>query len=480
MKTRIALLISCLIAMGSWAQDGINYKAIIKDNNGNLVTNELVQVQLLIIQGTTTLYSETHSPTTDDNGIILINIGEGTPISGSFELIDWGTYDHVLNVFVDIGNGLTNLGATQFKAVPYALSAANVTGLEAINEGNGKGWRLVGADPNNYGNIGVNAVDLSIKTSVSSEHGATGIFSVAMGGDNIASGDFSLALGGSNVASGDASTVFGGYNEASGFYATAFGGNTIALGSISTAFGISTIAESMGSTAIGRYNEGGGNPLVWVSSDPLFEIGNGSSDVNRNNALTVLKNGYTGIGTTNPLERLHVVNGKLRIGNETIEDGGTDILAFNCSLVPTVDGDDRLGGPNRKWLDVWAVDGTINTSDRRDKKNINELRYGLDEVLRMQPVSFNWKNKINVDTKLGLIAQNLQVLVPEVVKSHIWEVDKSTGQLIKKELDRLGVYYSDLVPVLIKAIQEQQKSIEDLQIENSEFRAELETLKSKY
>ena len=81
---------------------------------------------------------------------------------------------------------------------------------------------------------------------------------------------------------------------------------------------------------------------------------------------------------------------------------------------------------------------------------------------RLFLLQFNWKNKNNPDTKLGLIAQDLQRLIPEVVKSHMWEVDEETGVPSKKELDRLGVYYSDLVPVLIKAIQEQNQEIKSL------------------
>ena len=93
----------------------------------------------------------------------------------------------------------------------------------------------------------------------------------------------------------------------------------------------------------------------------------------------------------------------------------------------------------------------------------------------MQPVSFNWKNKNIPDTKLGLIAQDLKELVPEVVKTHTWEKDEVTGTLTKKELERLGVYYSDLVPVLIKAIQEQQEIIEsqseELKTSNEHYKA---------
>ena len=157
---------------------------------------------------------------------------------------------------------------------------------------------------------------------------------------------------------------------------------------------------------------------------------------------------------------MHIVNGRLRIGTETIEDTGSNQLSFNASLLPDADNVMRLGNNSFRWVGVWAVDGTINTSDRREKKNIKNLKYGLNEVLQIQPVSFKWKNANNPDMKLGLIAQDLQKLIPEVVKTHIWEKDETTGTIEKKELNRLGVYYSDLIPVLIKAIQEQQEIIE--------------------
>ncbi|MCX7549255.1 tail fiber domain-containing protein, partial [Xanthomarina sp. F2636L] len=158
--------------------------------------------------------------------------------------------------------------------------------------------------------------------------------------------------------------------------------------------------------------------------------------------------------------------GTLYLGDETIRDAGNNALRINAALLPDVDNTSVLGNPSQRWTTVYATNGTINTSDRREKKNIENLNYGLTEVLQMQPVSFNWKSENNPDLKLGLIAQDLQEIIPEVVKSHIWEKDEVSGKLTKKELERLGVYYSDLVPVLIKAIQEQQEIIDGQKEEN--------------
>lgn len=622
MKTYILILISLLSTIG-FTQNGINYKALIKDTNGNVIANTPIQIQFTIVQGLTDVYTETHSPTTDNNGIIIVNIGEGIIINGIFNDINWREDDHFLNVQIDTGNGLVDLGTTQFMNVPYAKHAEtanianNVNGLEAINEGNGIGWRLIGKDPGNYGNIGNSAVDLSNSLSNTQDFGAigyggfaTGIettalgagstamgsrtvasssnatamgsnttasgirstsmglnsiasggnstamgestiasgldatalgngtqasgdnamatgrdteaigisstamgsftdaigdfsfaigdgssasgeTSVAMGNDAFASGQFAVAMGSDTTASNANSTAMGENTTASGLSATSLGGNTTASGAYATAMGLNSNASGIGSTAmgfftnsesyrstaLGSYNIGFGSAGNWSSTDPLFEIGNGSSNINRSNALTVLKNGNVGIGTHTPQELLHISGGRLRIGTETIEDTGSNQLSIGSSLIPDTNNAFRLGNASNRWIGVWATNGTINTSDRREKKNIRNLKYGLKEVLQMNPVSFNWKNKNNPETKLGLIAQDVLKIVPEVVKTHAWKT-KENGDKIKEELDKLGVYYSDLIPVLIKAIQEQQEIIDNQNTKIEGLTSELIELKS--
>jgi hypothetical protein len=90
------------------------------------------------------------------------------------------------------------------------------------------------------------------------------------------------------------------------------GNETTAEGTYSTAMGKGTHAQAYGATAFGRYNAAFGDMLNWLDGDPLFVIGNGSSDSERSNAFTVLKNGKTGIGTDSPSTNLDV-NGTVRI-----------------------------------------------------------------------------------------------------------------------------------------------------------------------
>ena len=74
------------------------------------------------------------------------------------------------------------------------------SGLEALNEGNGVGWRLIGRDPDNYGNIGLNAVDFSTSNSISTERGSMGESSITFGYNNINQMNTTLIVGSNVIA----------------------------------------------------------------------------------------------------------------------------------------------------------------------------------------------------------------------------------------------------------------------------------------
>ena len=88
----------------------------------------------------------------------------------------------------------------------------------------------------------------------------------------------------------------------------------------------------------------------------------------------------------------------------------------------------------------------VNASDARLKKNIVDIKYGLADVLKAQPRSYQM-NDVAGDF-VGFVAQELQTVIPEVV----------TGDPEKQ----LGVDYGSLVAVAFKAIQEQQALIQSL------------------
>lgn len=145
---------------------------------------------------------------------------------------------------------------------------------------------------------------------------ANGTSSLAAGYFTEAIGSNSIALGSYSVATGDVSTVLGSNNLASGFASTAMGFSTYAKADFSTALGAYTKARSNQSLVIGLYND-------TTKLNSLFEIGNGTQDNARKNAMTVLLNGNTGIGTSSPTARLYVADSSVVFASASLSDSTT-------------------------------------------------------------------------------------------------------------------------------------------------------------
>jgi Head domain of trimeric autotransporter adhesin len=152
---------------------------------------------------------------------------------------------------------------------------------------------------------------------------ASGYASIASGNQTNASGNSATAIGEFSDASGTTSTALGYRTKASGYVSTAMGNSSTASGPNSTAMGSFSSASGIFSTAIGYYvnTKGYASTVLGMFNDsilltdapfatatnPLFIIGNGNSDIDRSNALVVLKNGNTGINTSAPKSALHVI-----------------------------------------------------------------------------------------------------------------------------------------------------------------------------
>ncbi len=131
---------------------------------------------------------------------------------------------------------------------------------------------------------------------------ATGKNAFAFGYHTVASGDYAVAMGTGTHAESNYAVALGHSTEASGNAAVALGQDTKAFGNYSLVAGRYLQAKAAYQTVLGRYNEltTVGSETQWISTDPLFQIGNGSSASNRSNALTILKNGWVGIGVSTP------------------------------------------------------------------------------------------------------------------------------------------------------------------------------------
>jgi uncharacterized membrane protein len=348
--------------------------------------------------------------------------------------------------------------------------------LEKITQGPNTGWRLLGKDPAFFGAIGQNAVDFSHGIIAPGPRGATGANSAAFGVNTTASGSGSFAAGRESRASGFNSMALGQNVQAKAVYGISIGG-------------FNDIADVPGSEA--------------QPTDRIFQIGNGSAINNTSNAMTVLRNGNVGIGQLNPTNKIHISNGNMRIDGmlhlSTIGDlsglefarelagkqadagkiqyggfgGGTHVLNIvgggsnvagtdraiklwsegglrtRGNSLPDADNTYSLGQSGLRWISVWSANGTIQTSDATLKTNIAPSPYGLNEVLQLNPVQYNWKDTPEGKKEVGLLAQEVLKLIPEAV-------------VVPDDGSAMGMKYSELIPVLIKAIHEQQKEIQEL------------------
>jgi trimeric autotransporter adhesin len=141
--------------------------------------------------------------------------------------------------------------------------------------------------------------------------------------------------------------------------------------------------------------------------------------------MTILGNAKVGIGTTDPIQRLDVN------GNARFRSVGSS--AYTSALNLTANG--TL---------------TTNTSDIRLKTNIETLNDGLDRVMKLRGVEFNWKSEPEGKKMIGFIAQETEQVVPELVFTN-----PTDGYM--------GINYAEMTAVLVEAVKQQQKMIEELQ-----------------
>ncbi len=125
--TFLFLAISAVVF--SQAPPSIPYQAVVRNTDGTMITNTAVTITFKIHDNSATgteVYEETHATTTSPQGLVSLNVGGGTAVTGTFSGIQWGTGSKFLHVLMNAGNGVVDLGTQQMMSVPYALYAEEV------------------------------------------------------------------------------------------------------------------------------------------------------------------------------------------------------------------------------------------------------------------------------------------------------------------------------------------------------------------
>ncbi len=132
-----AILMIAVVSLFAQAPQNFSYQAVVRNAGNALVTNQNVAVRISIIQGNefgASVYVETHNTTTNANGLMTIEVGDGIPVTGSFANIDWGNGPFFLKSEIDPEGGVNYsiTGMQQLLSVPYALYADQAGNVPAF------------------------------------------------------------------------------------------------------------------------------------------------------------------------------------------------------------------------------------------------------------------------------------------------------------------------------------------------------------
>lgn len=127
------------LAATAQSPEKMSYQAVIRNATDVLVANQNVGIRITVLQGSvsgTNVYSETHTATTNINGLLSLEIGNGAT-SGDFSTINWATGPYFLKTETDPtgGTSYSITGTTQLLSVPYALHSKTAESISGSGTG---------------------------------------------------------------------------------------------------------------------------------------------------------------------------------------------------------------------------------------------------------------------------------------------------------------------------------------------------------
>ena len=255
-----------LISVGINAQ--FNYQAIVKDSDGNPVTNNQVKFKFSLMYQSSTatpVYVEEHTVTTPPDGVNNLSVGGGTVVNGTFSSIDW-SQSVFMKEELDTGDGYQDMGTRKVASVPVAefakRSSSSISSLTFVDESNNL---AIGTTTSLQGErniaLGITALDNeSSNAKYNVGIGYASLTNITSGTGNVAIGDSSLYIlnnGNNNVAIGDVAL----YNNLSD--------NNIGVGTGSLANNVSgTLNIAIGTRSL--YKNSDGSVSISIGHNALY------------------------------------------------------------------------------------------------------------------------------------------------------------------------------------------------------------------
>ena len=160
MKNYLLVLSLLLIGLDLQAQapPSFNYQAVVRDADGQILSNQAVGLQISLIANngvdTSTVYMETHTATTNAFGLVNLEIGRGTEDFGQFDTLDWSQATFIrIGLDLSGGSNYQEMGTAELLSVPYALYASAGGSSELPSDAqtgdiafyDGSGWQRLAA-----------------------------------------------------------------------------------------------------------------------------------------------------------------------------------------------------------------------------------------------------------------------------------------------------------------------------------------------
>ncbi|WP_299888079.1 hypothetical protein [uncultured Lacinutrix sp.] len=147
MKNLLTLIFVVVATITSYGQSPskFNYQAVVRDASNGVIANQSIGVKASILFGSETgssLYTETHTVTTGDTGVLNLIIGNGIIESGDLTTVIWNGFDFFLKIEIDPtgGTNYTLTNTSQLLSVPFALHATRAD--NGVSNGNTLGDML--------------------------------------------------------------------------------------------------------------------------------------------------------------------------------------------------------------------------------------------------------------------------------------------------------------------------------------------------
>lgn len=267
----------------SQAPEKMSYQAVIRNGSGQLLGNQAIAIRVSVLQGSpagAAVYSERLTGNTNANGLISMEIGTGTVLSGTFASIDWSSGSYYLKTETDPAGGTsyTIIGTSQLLSVPYAMYAKSAGGgggsftIPYTNTVNNASTLF--SLTNDGDGISLEGVNNTTTSSITAVRGivsntAPGGFSSGVRGINNGTGGLGIGVWGSQAGSGWG--VYGTTPNGLGVYGNATANGTGVYANSNTGTGLTATSNNGIPASISIFNNANNNNALNVSS-----VGNGT------------------------------------------------------------------------------------------------------------------------------------------------------------------------------------------------------------